>query len=90
MHDISARQLNTMLDWISGEWYVAVECHMCGLQFAFWLPLKTQDLSVGFDLRALTVGKQMSIARRSLWVRSKSEIGLLLESITYAHDSVIK
>jgi hypothetical protein len=24
-----------MLEWILGEWYVAVDCHMCGLQFAF-------------------------------------------------------
>jgi len=35
MHETWARQLNTMLEWIPGEWYFAVHCHMCGLQFAF-------------------------------------------------------
>jgi hypothetical protein len=24
-----------MLEWISGQWYFAVQCHVCGWQFAF-------------------------------------------------------
>ena len=24
-----------MLEWIVGQWYLAVRCHICGWQFAF-------------------------------------------------------
>ena len=24
-----------MLEWIAGQWYLAVHCHLCGWQFAF-------------------------------------------------------
>jgi hypothetical protein len=45
-----------------------VTCAVCSFRL---LPLKTQDLSVGFNSRALTVGKQMGSSTEFVRVEAK-------------------